>query len=151
VPFLPLARKFAQGVAEALAGEIGAPGLLGNHEAAKLHDELEPVGTSHGIPPDPSVAILEAFGSPGPTENRYQPDRSIFGILFVSSLPENMSGRPAGLQIVFFIKNGAKLTDFKRLGRGANVDGGVSVKRWRTKAQGGHDGLTMQKSGCLSS
>jgi hypothetical protein len=62
-----------------------------------------------------------------------------------------MSGRPPGLQIVFFIKNGAKLTDFKRLGRGANVDGGFSVKRWRTKAQGGHDGLTMQKSGCLSS
>jgi hypothetical protein len=62
-----------------------------------------------------------------------------------------MSCRPTGLQIVFFIKNGTKLTDFKRLGRGANMDGGVGVKRWRTKAHGCHDGLTMRKSGCLFS
>jgi hypothetical protein len=71
--------------------------LTGNHEAAELHDEFEAIGTGHGIPPNPSVTILEAFGSPGPTENGYQLDRSIFGILFVSSLPENMSCRPTGL------------------------------------------------------
>jgi hypothetical protein len=147
VLFQPPVRELAQCQTKALAGEIGAAELLGNHEAAELHDEFETIGTSHGIPPDPSIAILEAFGGPGPTENGDQLDRSILGILFVSSLPENMSCRPTGLQIVFFIKNGAKLTDFKWLGRGANVDGGVSVKRWRTKARGCHDGLTMQKSG----
>ena len=62
-----------------------------------------------------------------------------------------MTGGTARFQIVFFIQNRAELADLKRLGRGANVDGGVSSTRWRERARDGHDTPNMQKSGCLFS
>ena len=65
--FLPGVGKSAQGEAEALAGEIGATGILGNDEAAELDDELEAVGAGDRVPADPGVAVLESLGGPGPT------------------------------------------------------------------------------------
>ena len=115
------------GEAKASAGEIGTAGSFGNDEAAELDDELQTVGAGHGIPTDPGVAVLEALGGSGPTEDGHELVAALFRVLLVNALPENMSGRTTGFEVVFVIEDHSKLADFERLGGGANVEGGIGL------------------------
>ena len=110
-----------------MAGEIGAAGPFGNDEAAELDDELEMVGAGHGIPTDPGVAVLKALGGSGPTEDGHELVAALFRVLLINALPENMSGRTTGFEVVFVIEDRSKLADFERLGGGANVEGGIGL------------------------
>ena len=123
---LPCVGEFAQGEAEALAGEIGAAVPFEDDEAAQLHDEFEAVGAGHRVPTDPGVAVLEPFGGTAPAKDCDEPVGAIFWILLVSALPEDMTGGATSFEIVLFVESGAKLADFQRLSRGADGDGGAS-------------------------
>ena len=123
---LPCVGEFAQGKAEALAGEIGAAVPLQDDEAAQLHDEFEAVGAGYRVPSDPGVAVLEAFGGTAPTEHGDKPESAVISILLVSSLPEDVTSGATGFQIVFVVEGRAKLADFQRFGRGADGEGGAS-------------------------
>ena len=50
----------------------------------------------------------------------------------------------AVFEVVFGIKNGAKLADFKCLGGGANVEGGIGLNPKGEGHRGSHDTPTMQ-------
>ena len=102
-----------------MAGEIGAAGPFGNDEAAELNDELETLGAGHGIPTDSGVAVLEALGGSGPTEDGHELVAALFRVLSVTALPENMSGRTTGFEVVLVIDDRSELADFERLGGGA--------------------------------
>jgi hypothetical protein len=120
VASLPFGGQFAQGPAEALAGEFGAAAGLDDHEAPQLHDELEAVGAGHGVPADPFVAVLEAFGRPGPAKHGDEPLGAAFRIALPGALPEDAPGGPACLEVVLRVQHGAQLADFERFGGSAD-------------------------------
>jgi len=84
---------------------------------------LETVGTGDGIPADPGVAVFEALGGTRPTEYGDQFFASVFQVMLVNALPEDMSGGSAGLEVVLGVQNRPQLADFQWFGRGANVEG----------------------------
>ena len=107
--FLPRVGKLAQGETEALAGEIGSPGFLRNDEAAELDDELEAIGAGDGIPTDPRIAVLESLGGTGPTQDGDKILATIFRVMFVNPLPQDMPGGAACFEVVLYIQDGAEL------------------------------------------
>jgi hypothetical protein len=119
MPGFELAAEGAQGQGEALAGEIGAAGAVDDVEAPQLHDEFEAVGTGHGVPADVIVAFLEAFGGSAPAEDgdEFGTVRLVVGA--VDSLPEDVSGRASGFEIVAFVEGLAEEVDLGVLGGGA--------------------------------
>ena len=111
VAFLELLAEGAQGEGEALAGEIGAAGAVDDVEAAELDDEFEAVGAGERIPTDVLVAFLEAFGSATPAEDGHQFGEAGFAVGSVNSLPENVSGRAACLEIMVLVEDAAEVID----------------------------------------
>ena len=73
------------------------------------------------------MAVLEALGGSGPTENGHELVAAVFRVLSVNALPENMSGRTIGFEVMLVIEDRSELADFERLGGGANVEGGIRV------------------------
>ena len=124
MPVVPCVGELAQREAEALAGEIGAAGLLGNDEAAELDDEFEAVGASDGIPADPGVAVFEMLGDPGPTEDGDKGVAAVFGVLLVNALPKDVPGGATGFGVVLVVEDRSELADFKWLGGGAKAEAG---------------------------
>jgi hypothetical protein len=59
-------------------------------------------------------------------------DWIIFSV--ASDIRHAVAGGPAGFEVDFRIELGTQLADFKRLGRGADVDGGGGLKRWGGRA-----------------
>ena len=94
-----------------MVGEIGAAGPFGNDEAAGLNDELQTVGAGHGIPTDPNVAVLDAFDGSGPTEDGHELVAAVFRLLSVNALPENMSCRTAGFEVVLVTEDRSELAE----------------------------------------
>ena len=117
---MPLSGQFAQGAAEALAGKIGASVGDDDDEAAQLYDEFETVGAGDGVPADPFVAILEAFGGAGPTEDGDEPVHSAFRIALLGFLSEDMPGGASGSKVVMLVEQAAQLADFEGFGCGAD-------------------------------
>lgn len=91
------------------------------------------VGTGDRIPTDPSVAIFKSFGGSGPTEDGHKGLATVFRIVFVNFLPQDMAG--------------AELADFKRLGGGANLEGGIDVNSRGKGRRGDHNSFIMQLEG----
>ena len=140
VPGFEFAAESAQGERQALAGEIGAAGALDDIEAAELDDELEPVGTGHGVPADVVVAFLEALGSSAPAEHGDEFGTVGLGVGAVDSLPENMPGGTSGLEVVALVEDLAEVGDFGLLGGGAQHEvvgneGGLGHQRFHGKAE----------------
>ena len=73
------------------------------------------------------MAVLEALGGSGPTENGHELVAAVFRVLSVNALPENMSGRTIGFKVMLVIEDRSELADYERLGGGANVEGGIRV------------------------
>ena len=147
---LPLGWQFAQGAAEALAGEIGTAVGVGDHEAAQLHDELEAVGAGDGVPADPFIAILEAFGRAGPTEDGDEAVCAAFRVALPCTLPENMAGRASSSEIVMLFEQLAQLADFEWFGGGADNRRECRL-HCRMGLCGVHGTATMQNQAGLSS
>ena len=127
-----------------MAGKIGTAGFLRNDEAAELDDEFEAVGAGDGIPANPSIAVLESLGGTGPTQDGDEVFAAVFRVVFVNSLPDDMSGGAAGFEVVLGIQDGAELADFKRFGGGANLKGRIDLKTRCEGCRGGHNSPTMQ-------
>ena len=145
---LPLGGQFAQGEAEALAGEVGAAVRVDDDKATQLDDEFEAVGTGHCIPTDPFVAVLETLGGTGPAEDGDEPLDTAFRIVFPSSLPQNVPGGTSGLEVMLLVEGGTQLADFEWFG--GRADGQIVAPQDRCIGWRGDDTVTtMAKSGGL--
>jgi len=111
VPGLEFAAEGSQGKSEALAGEVGAAGLLDDIETPQLHDEFEAVGAGDGIPTDVIVAFLEALGGSAPTEDGNEFGAVRIGIGAIDSLPEDMSGGTSGQEVMALVEGLAEVVD----------------------------------------
>ena len=150
VETLPFGGQFAQSPAEALAGEVGAAMGLDDHEAAQLHDELEAVGAGDGVPADPFVPVLEAFGRASPAEDGDEPVGSAFRVALPSTLPKHVPGGASGSKIMLLVEQGAQLADFERFGGGSDDRRECRI-RCRTRQVGAHGAPTMVNRVGLSS
>ena len=103
----------------------------------------------HGIPANPSVAVLEALGSPSPRQHGHQLVAPVLWVLLVNALPEHMAGGTPGLEVVLFVENRPELADIKRLGGGANVENGICLNPSNEAYRGGRDMPTMQNRGTM--
>ena len=66
---MPLSGNGPQGQAESLGGEIGASSLIGNKEAAELHDEFETMRPGDRIPADGFITVFKMPGCGTPDED----------------------------------------------------------------------------------
>ena len=149
VPGFKLGGEGAQGKGEALAGEVGAAGAVHNVEAAQLNDEFEAVGAGDGVPADVIVALLETLGGPSPAEDGNEFMAVRLGVGAVDPLPQDMSGRASGLEIVALVEGLAEVVDLGFLGGGAQDE--VVDNEGGFGHQCFHGTLKLPKQGLMSS
>ena len=99
-----------------------------------MHDEFEAIGAGHGIPADVVVTFSEALGSPAPAEDGHEFGQAAFGVTAINALPEDMSCRAPGLEVMALIKDRTEVVDFGFLrGSSDNQRGRAESRRNRSK------------------
>ena len=111
---------------------------------------LRQLGARHGIPTDPGVAVFEALAGSGPTEDGDERVVACFPGRVGKPLPDDVSGGTVGFKVVLRVEDRPELADFKWLGRGANVEGGIGLHLRGEGDRGTYDSPTLQNRGDLS-
>ena len=144
-----LAAEGAQGEGEALAGEVGAAGVLDDVETPQLNDEFEAVGAGDGVPADVIVALLEALGGSAPAEDGDEFGAVCLGVGAVDSLPEDVSGGMPGLEVMTLVEGLTEVIDLGFFGGGAQEE--VVDNEGGFGHQCFHGRLKLPKRGLMSS
>ncbi len=137
VLFFPFVLEGAQAEAEALAGEVGVALVFDDEEAAKLDDELEPIGAGDVVPVDPAVSFAQGPGGSSPAKNGHEGVGAAFRVVTINGLPKGVASGATVAEVVASSQGEAQSLNLLAPGDGAqNEVSGVFGEP--TGFQGGH-------------